>query len=525
MSFQTHVEQDRTALSSPSSKTPENLLPKKTYPEAEPHMRLPGSSYEWISEGIYTLGLALVDEHDLDLRRVPSLRPLSLEEKRMKCKMLEARMRSRCCGLLEVHRSEGQNDRCFCGHISVVPTGRSFRTCATDYYNTEGIDGLVDSMVEFMHRSVFEFLSNPEVWGLECLQIPDDNFDANGFLSRMNLYLAHVSTTDGTADTAQINELTREALLCAKYADEAFSETTASILYSFSQMTFDLIKILCEDVDFANDYPFFAEVKKHVRPSKKANGQLASVLAEELGMVNMAEYMGTLGILSYTQKTPLLRHAIDRPFSSWLPSFGLDVSPDMVALLLSKGFDRNMTFTGSSHAQTTPWKCWLLYMQYFFDLRSASIAAEVTELFLKAGADVDVQIPEIRQSIEALIERRLTGSNSNVPDFNFALTRDERAMRTRCNGIPQLIADKRMHGNVQTDAALQGQPSGQWRAAQAVSPVTSNLVTDHLAKREQRKRPISESEMSNGLADTNFPDHLAKRTKLSLEKEAESSVL
>ncbi|ERF68231.1 hypothetical protein EPUS_08668 [Endocarpon pusillum Z07020] len=355
---------------------------RKAYPEVEPHTRIGSPLSVCISEGIYTLGLALVDEHDLDMRRVPSLRPLSLEEKRMRCKMLEARMRSRYCGLLEVHRSKGRNYRCFCGHIS-MPTGRSFRTGTDRYRNATTINGPVDGLVDSMFGDSGAFKSQMTT------------FDANGVLSRMNLYLAYVSTTDGPVKTTQVNELTREALLCAKYADEAFSEATASILYSFSQMTFDLIKSLCKEVGFADDFPFFAEVKKHVRPSEKANGQLASVLAVELGMVNMAEHMGTLGILSYTQKTPLLSHAIDRPFSSWLPSFGLDVSPDMVALLLSKGFDPNMTFTGSSCAQTTPWKCWLLYMQYSFDLRSASIAAEVTELFLKASADVDVQVPGI----------------------------------------------------------------------------------------------------------------------------------
>lgn len=307
------------------------------YPEVEPHIRWGIRGINWISEGIYTLGLALVNEYDLDMKRVPDLRTLTLEERRMKCKVLEARMRSRCCGLLEVHRATRRTKRCFCGHINFHP-----------------VDELVDSIVEFMHRSVFEFLSNPEIWGLECLQIPDDNFDANGVLSRMNFYLAYVSATDGIMNSTQVNGLTREALLYAKHADEPFSEVTASILYSFSQMTFDLIKILCKQIGFTNEYPFFAEIKKHVCLSKKAEAQLASVLAVELGMVNMVEHMGELGILSQNQKTPLLWHAIDRPYFDLLPSFGLDISPDMISILLSKGCDPNMIFIGFSGTQTTP---------------------------------------------------------------------------------------------------------------------------------------------------------------------------
>ncbi len=410
--------------------------------EAERQNEFKDGSYDpfenkQISGSIYTLGLALVDEYDLNMRRVPDLHPLSLEEKQMKCQVLEARLRSRCCGLLEVHGVSGLNERCFCGYRRAP-----YRYNRSEHFPT--IDGLIDSKVVFMHRTVFEFLSNPELWEFDCLQIPGDNYDAHGVLCRMNLYLAYVTATNRSEDSKQINELTTEALLCAKLADETFGEATASMLYTFSQMTFDLINILCERKDFANEYPFFARIKKHVQPSEKPVTQLTLILAVESGMVNMPEHMGRLGILSPAQETSLLWHAIDRPYSKLLPSYGLDISPNMIAFLFSKGFDPNMTFTSLSPAQITPWKSWLLYMHASIKLGKAPIAAEITELFLKAGADVDVQIPETGQSIEVLIKRRLTGLAPNVSDLSFALTRDERALRTRCDDILQLIASERM---------------------------------------------------------------------------------
>jgi hypothetical protein len=469
---------------------------RRVNPEVEPHYR----AERRISEGVYTLGLALVDEYELDMARFPDLRELSLDERRMKCRVLEARLRSRCCGLLEVHWARGQYERCFCGH-----DGGSG--------NIAILDGLVDSMVEFMHRSVFEFLSNPEVWNLDCLQTGNANFQPNAVLSRMNLHLLYISSRENNKRRAQINEMARESLLCAKYADLTFSEAMPILPY-FSRVAFEIIEILKASFEARDDYPFFAEIKKRFRASKKAETHLALLLAVELGMVNVVRHWETLGIFSHAPKWPLLYHAIDRPFSSWLPSFGLDVSPEMIAFLLSKDCDPNTMFLDFSRRKTTPWKFWLLVMQSSTDRESASLAAEVTELFLNAGADVNIPISELKETIESLIERRLLGHHGREIDFNSALTRNERAMRVRCNDILQLVASKRIQGHAQMDTR-EHDPSDGLRNSDFTAPKALGLVIGKVMERGLRKRPATESMVPGELGLASIQHHSAKRERIS----------
>lgn len=76
---------------------------------------------------------------------------LSDQMKLAKCEALEGRLRSRCCGLLEISKRIG-DDHCFCKGYGKHDT-------------------LIDSVVVLMHRTVSDFLSQPGVWELNCLQL------------------------------------------------------------------------------------------------------------------------------------------------------------------------------------------------------------------------------------------------------------------------------------------------------------------------------------------------------------------
>ncbi|KAK5661107.1 hypothetical protein OQA88_10997 [Cercophora sp. LCS_1] len=110
---------------------------------------------------VYTLSLAMLDDanfnhEDMDIRPLKA-KQLDLAQRRTKCLVMEGRLRSRCCGLLEVIlKSAG----CLCG------------------FHDEKHDLFVDSHVAFIHRTVFEFLSQPGIWDLSCLRIQDPDFDA-----------------------------------------------------------------------------------------------------------------------------------------------------------------------------------------------------------------------------------------------------------------------------------------------------------------------------------------------------------
>lgn len=99
--------------------------------------------------------------------------PYSRDEKRhSKCVALEGRVRSRCCGLVELQWSpEMSSDEqcCFCsisGHHH---------------------DRKVDSVVNFIHRTVLDFFSRPGAWDYEWLAQVGPVFDPLHILSCIQL--------------------------------------------------------------------------------------------------------------------------------------------------------------------------------------------------------------------------------------------------------------------------------------------------------------------------------------------------
>jgi len=123
------------------------------------------------------MGLALVDHNNMELTwswgDLQSASPkLSYGEKKSMCRALEGRLRSRCCGLLEIRsvdpylekREGGKPYPCFCG------LGNRH-------------DLLVDGQVNFLHLSVLQVLRNPSTWKLDCLQIKDQSFNHYAVLS------------------------------------------------------------------------------------------------------------------------------------------------------------------------------------------------------------------------------------------------------------------------------------------------------------------------------------------------------
>ena len=121
-------------------------------------------------ERLSTLGLALVDDYDMNLDQIPAFPILGNVEKHAKCAVLEGRLQSRCYGLIEIRRVYSkEGDICFCKHWSRP---------------VDAHDPLIDSTVEFMHRSVFDFLSTQDFIDFKHgMKDRDQTFDANAVLS------------------------------------------------------------------------------------------------------------------------------------------------------------------------------------------------------------------------------------------------------------------------------------------------------------------------------------------------------
>lgn len=114
-----------------------------------------------------TLALALIDDSEIP---ASSIEDLSMQDKMDLCAILEGRLRSRCGGLLETQSNLHHID-------SDSPEASS------------AYDVLMGGNVVFMHRTVFEYLSDERVWERDCLKVDTHGRTVATDLSTRDLYL------------------------------------------------------------------------------------------------------------------------------------------------------------------------------------------------------------------------------------------------------------------------------------------------------------------------------------------------
>ncbi|KAF5585587.1 hypothetical protein FPCIR_8300 [Fusarium pseudocircinatum] len=128
-------------------------------------------------EPIPTLGLYLTHENGLGGdTSLPGVRPkqTTLSEMEAQCRVMEGRLRSRCCGLLEVHY----------GH--------------RDESNIE------ECTVKFMHRTVYDMLLQPEISNRLFIGLQRENFNSYAVLSEI---WCRMATTPSDSDDIFFNAL------------------------------------------------------------------------------------------------------------------------------------------------------------------------------------------------------------------------------------------------------------------------------------------------------------------------------
>lgn len=359
-------------------------------------------------QALFTLGLALADAENLDIIKPLQNNHLSQEEKVSRCKLLEARLRSRCCGLLEIRRGNTGRSICFC---------QSYDHHIQD--NSEC--HIVDSIVEFIHRTLFEFLKIPGIWDHEHLQIRDGGFSPDAVLSRVNAHLT----------MASIHRLLDNP---NDHRDRAALEYMSVSLRSLRRMEYKLrgndtefcgqtmIGALRETAEVLRPLSCMEEVglpwlrrlsdylRLHFSTSKNGCLDLVAKLVCELGMDTTLRHMD---ISKYgDQSSPLLYHAIERPL---LPRqfFDIDTSSSnlIIAELVANGCDVNEVlieqFCGM---ETTPWIHWLEQSppkDYYLALEASWAAEEL----LSAGADLSGAEHWFKAPIAILVGRRILGAS------------------------------------------------------------------------------------------------------------------
>lgn len=98
--------------------------------------------------------------------------PLDIETLQWLCYNTEARIRSRCCGLIEVHKKSNANQL---NGLTVKSEDLLKNHTGESQGGISDVD--VTSTIDYLHRTVAEFLVSDDVWKEICGMTSDSNFD------------------------------------------------------------------------------------------------------------------------------------------------------------------------------------------------------------------------------------------------------------------------------------------------------------------------------------------------------------
>ncbi|KAF3059765.1 Heterokaryon incompatibility protein s [Daldinia childiae] len=329
------------------------------------------------------LGLALIDDDYTNMERIPTL---ERSQKRTLCEELEGRLRSRTGGLLETNWSEEEHDT------------------------------KIDGRVIFMHRTVFEFLSNEKSWDLECLR-PPNGLQAASELSRIGLYLAMASIP---YNSTQATSFLCDGFYWGAQSDSQHPESKNNIFWVI-QPFIDTLKPDPQNED---------DMLGRIAEANKLSSVIVD-LAVEAGAINFVKSNASslqddLAIPRKDKWSSLLYHAVSLPLTcggirEWL--YGRDMSgllSEMVSLLISYGGDPNYEiFDPREAVTTTPWLNWLESTSWIvLDESDRLLPAEVAEIFLRSGAEIS---EDFRQWVQAELQksphRRVRKAGSKLLDL------------------------------------------------------------------------------------------------------------
>ncbi|CAH0053912.1 unnamed protein product [Clonostachys solani] len=323
--------------------------------------------------GVPTLGLAQLDWHDYDSSRLAETLKygFSTIEKDANCNRIEGRLRSRCGGLLEVRRSHSLPQKfCFCGQVSFGGYHKCHETFAAD------------SVIIFMHRSVYDFLDMEETWELDCLSLgAEHEFDAQAAVGCLSLHLAHCSANQNNSHSPSqciehVYDVWRRVLWANWKTGTQITHVVAALV--------DVLQMAQIASRWASDYPWgdFPPEKIILR------------LAVEAGMLDLIERFRDKNPSLDTLEScyPLLFHATNPVYSNYIlskehsktalcdvPLFDrVKPAHHVVRWLLSLGYCPNEEFTSENKQKTTPWKYWITRLESSRSLNLCQLGAQAS---------------------------------------------------------------------------------------------------------------------------------------------------
>lgn len=382
----------------------------------------------------------------------PNVTGLSNAERVLRCKTLEGRLRSQCCGLVEIQVDSGIN--------LATPLEPITAAGAT----------IVNSRVVFLHRSLYEYLCTEEIWERDTLRV--DNacgmFEPHAILASLWTQLAGLEITLWSYAALSANCYDNAVVhnICASSANcppEILATNLARLQGLFTG-----------DKGFLRIWNCAPCRRPHKPEHWKGCENLSAglAIAAEFGMVSLVQLAledpdeirlklrqpeagQVLDCSRHGTRSaifPLLYYATCQPFLCCLYRMTREgdrtkletvISTGVVKYLLENGHDPNEGFEGFFDARdgafTTPWLRWLSFIRgdgrtfagwnsTYFETDFAELAhqrAVLTKLLVDAGAELGAPRTYMQEMVDESVSTFINNTAERSPGASVAWARSD----------------------------------------------------------------------------------------------------
>ncbi|KAI9868493.1 MAG: hypothetical protein M1813_005937 [Trichoglossum hirsutum] len=307
-------------------------------------------------------------------------KPLTATEKELRLKETEGRLRSRCAGLIELRFSANSFD-------VLDETQQASVQQEPD-----------DAEVQFLHKSVADFLAKPDVWEEILATTRDTDFDANVYLLR-SVILQIKTWSPRRGDYEYLNPVLRlvdHAMELARRAETSTGRAEEKLLDELdSALAVHCKAVLAEEssewdifrnhhLDSSSADIHWSDLlpEYHVRPAPWHGSFLSFAVRNGLVLYVQAKLDGHGETIVPKKGRPLLDYAC-YPIPDYNPTWQNAIDPKIVEILLQNKADANEKFNGWS-----PWQN-ALYSAGLIEVRRW---AAILKLFILHDADPNAYI-------------------------------------------------------------------------------------------------------------------------------------
>ncbi|KAF8859935.1 hypothetical protein BDZ45DRAFT_741784 [Acephala macrosclerotiorum] len=282
------------------------------------------------------LNLALADEDNAHMVTAKA-KPLTPSQLTRMCRSMGARLKARCAGLVEIQGFEG---------LLEVSSERKRSSKKPDYQYVE-----VDDKIQFLHRTVRDYLEVPGVWKKIIAQTKDETWNPSTCLLRSSVALLSVARAALPENLDTYRSVALQAMVHAHQADPNPSREYFQLLQRLDQV---MIRNLNWNVDGNNNHWATHDCFQCEHEDPDESGY---ALAEDRdSFVSLAVQYGLCNFLadSLRRDKTLLPLKAGRPLLDYSLWPGADLhaekrfpsNPDVTRILLQYGANPNERFNG-----------------------------------------------------------------------------------------------------------------------------------------------------------------------------------